>query len=119
MIDLIISIIFCGIMACIFHEGGHYIVCKILTGTSLEFEFKWGYLFNKIPVPRFIWYMPKTEYNKQRAIAAAGFITEAIICIHLLFSNNMISYIYPAIVTIHYFAYPYYAGDASDLKWLK
>ena len=119
MLNVIINIIISGVMACVFHETGHYLVCKMLTGIPLEFKFQWGYLFDKIPVPRFVWYMPKTEYRKQRAIAAAGFITEAIICIPLLFAHNMISWIYPAIVTIHYFAYPYYAGDASDLNWLK
>ena len=119
MYNIISQFIIAGLFAMIVHEFGHSIVCWYYTGTFLTFHYNVGYLFNVIPIPRFIWYMPKIENYKQRHIAAAGFVVETSIAFLTIFSHDIFWIIYAIVVTAHWFAYPYYCGESNDFKWLQ
>ena len=111
------ELIMAVILAMFIHEFGHTIVCKFYTGNFLDFYYTEGDLWG-IKIPRFIWSMPKIEYYKQRNIAAAGFIFEFIPMICTVFSMKSFWIIYAVVVTLHYVAYPYYAGENNDFKWI-
>ena len=101
--------------AMFFHEGGHY-VAALCFGHKIKFRFEWGRLFGVIPVPRGVWDMPDMASWKQRITALAGFGTElacagavmAVLCWPWLL----------LVASCHLIAYPFYAGESSDFKWL-
>lgn len=109
---LIMQIIFLCFFAVFFsHEGGHYIAARCF-GKHIKFRFAWGRFY----VPRYIWNMPVMEYRKQRIVAAAGFGTEALVAAILA------AFGWPWMAVcfaIHFVAYPFYAGEANDFKWLR
>ena len=119
--DLILEYLFnlaiAFILAMITHEGGHYIAAKFF-GETIKFSFKWGMLFNVIPIPRGIWEMPENLTKTQKKIVAgAGFFTEFLCAFIALFVFN---WPYLLIVaTIHIICYPLYCGEESDFKWFK
>jgi len=117
MFNIIFQFIIAGLFAMGVHEFGHSIVCWYYTGNFLKFRYDTGNLFN-IPIPRFIWNMPKIENYKQRHIAAAGFVLEISIACITIFLHNIFWIIYAIVVTAHWFAYPYYCGESNDFKWL-
>lgn len=93
------------------HEGGHYLAA-LCFGKSIKFRFAWGRFY----VPRYIWNMPVMEYRKQRIVAAAGFGTEALV------SAILAAFGWPWMAVcfaVHFVAYPFYAGEASDFKWFR
>lgn len=94
------------------HEGGHFLAALLLTGKPLKFRFALG----KFCIPRFIWNMPNTTRQKQRIIALAGFATEFMVVIALSALVRNAVFISTAIV--HLAAYRFYAGEASDFRWL-
>ena len=99
--------------ACLTHEGGHYLAA-LCFGKRIRFRFKWGWLFGVIPVPRGVWTMPWMEQWKQRIIALAGFGVELTCAVLLIVVWPWLWFV----AGCHLLVYPFYAGDASDFKWL-
>ena len=64
---------------------------------------------------RLIWDMPEDTPKHQRLIALSGFGTE-ILFAPLLYLAGL--WLYPWVVAVHLIAYPFYAGEANDWKWL-
>lgn len=119
VVECIFYIIVSGILCCVVHEGSHFLMAKYF-GETIKFEFTFGYLFNKIPVPRGIWEMPmKFSSFEKKVVAGAGFTGEFLfsIILYMLIQKMFIFYIVVAI--LHISAYSFYAGDASDFKWFK
>lgn len=116
VVDVLLSLLFSGVVACLVHEGGHYGAAKIF-GHKLSFHFEWGKLFNVIPIPRGIWYMPDMESWKQKVVAGAGFGTELVIA--LIFALFLHFPWLLGVWVVHFVAYFFYAGEASDFKWFK
>lgn len=113
---MILPIILSLIAACLIHEAGHFIVALIF-GETLRFHFAWGKLFGKIPVPRFIWEMPKSFTSGQKMITGlAGFGAEFLTAIPLCIIYGC--WQYAAVVLLHLATYNYYADEANDFKWL-
>ena len=110
MLNLILSIVFAGLI----HELGHFIIA-LGYGHFLRFEFSWGHLW-RIPIPRYIWYMPEEFTDRQkRHVALSGFGTEFMVAPILYF---LLPY-YPLIAFLHLTIYPFYAGSVSDFQWLE
>ena len=115
MPDIILDILAAGFLAIFTHESGHYLAA-LLFGQKLKFHFEWGRLFGVIPVPRWTWAMPVMEDWKQRIVAAAGFGTEFACA---LLAQWLFAWPWLLLVAaLHLLAYPFYAGEASDFKWL-
>ena len=109
-----IALITCFIV----HEGGHYIT-SVIYGHPIKFRFSFGLLFNKILIPRYVWFMP-VEFNdtERKIVAAMGFISEIVFgAILLLLFNSHFSTIYAIISLLHLGLYNFYAGDNSDFKF--
>ena len=114
MPDIILDILAAGFLAVFTHEGGHYLAA-LCFGEKLKFRFEWGRLFGVVPVPRGVWDMPVMASWKQRVTALAGFGTE-FVCAAVATSCG-----WPWLLLVaacHIIAYPFYAGDSSDFKWL-
>lgn len=114
MSNTILNLAIAGIAACLVHEGGHYLAA-LCFGQRLVFRFEWGRLFGIVHVPRGIWDMPYMEEWKQRIVAVAGFGTEfavAGVCVALGWLWLLL------VASCHIIAYPFYAGESSDFKWL-
>ena len=114
MLNAVLNLAAATIVACLTHEGGHYLAA-LCFGKRLKFWFEWGRLFGIVPVPRGVWDMPCMERRKQRIVAAAGFGTE--------FAGAAVAAVcgWPwllLVASVHLLAYPFYAGEASDFKWL-
>lgn len=101
MLNFILSIVFAGLI----HELGHYLAAMFL-GHTLEFR-RQGI--------RWIWDMPNDTEAHQRLIALSGFGAE-IVFAPLLYLAGL--GLYPLVVVAHLCAYPFYAGEYSDFKWL-
>lgn len=105
----------------IIHEGGHMMMAMVFK-RRIHFKFQFGMLFKFIPIPRGVWQMPNDISSiKQKAIAIAGFLSEFLMLLMLLsIPRCRIEFApYYAIVSIaHIMLYKYYAGEASDFKWL-
>lgn len=104
------NLLACFVLCFLVHEGGHYLAA-LCFGRRLRFRFAWGRFY----VPRYIWNMPALERGKQRIIAAAGFCAEAAV------AGILAALGWPwmaACFIVHFCAYPLYAGEASDFKWL-
>lgn len=115
MQSYLLSLIAAGIAACIVHEGGHYLAA-LAFGKHIKFRFEWGWLFGVIPIPRGVWTMPYMASWKQRIVALAGFGTE-LACAGAAMAFLRWPYLL-LVASIHLIAYPFYAGEASDFKWL-
>lgn len=114
MQSYLINLIAAGIAACIIHEGGHY-VAALCFGEKLMFRFEWGRLFGVVPVPRWVWTMPSMTEWKQRVVAVAGFGTEFLVAGVAV----ALGWLWLLLVaSCHIIAYPAYAGESSDFKWL-
>lgn len=116
-----ILVILAGFTACVIHEGGHYLAALFLTGKKLRFSFSLGWIANKIPVPRFTWNMPWTPDRwRRKVIALSGFGLELLIAVILMISAPkwLFSLVYTGVSVLHFFSYRFYAGEASDFKWL-
>lgn len=109
MLNFLLSVV----LAVIIHELGHFIIA-LGYGHFLRFEFSWGRLW-RIPIPRYVWYMPEEFTDRQkRHVALGGFGAEILVAPILYF---LLPY-YPLIAFLHLMAYPFYAGDSSDFQWL-
>lgn len=114
MLNTILNLILAGIIACLTHEGGHYL-SALAFGERLKFRFEWGRLFGVVPVPRWVWTMPYMDGWKQRVVAVAGFGTEFLaagVCVALGWLWLLL------VASCHIVAYPFYAGENSDFNWL-
>jgi hypothetical protein len=90
------SILACGVV----HEVGHLVAAQLL-GYKISFRFV------KF---RGIWDMPDAPAHKQAIMALSGFGLEFLVA---LLAGPVMSFI----ATLHFLAYPFYAGEASDFKW--
>lgn len=89
------------------HEFGHWLAA-LAFGSRLSFTFEWGKL-GPIPVPRWTWRWPDVERWKLRIICLAGFGLELGIAPFMPLP-------YRVAAIVHFLAYPFYAGEASDWK---
>ena len=106
VLDIAFSILLCLLT----HELSHYFAA-LCFGHRLRFRFAWGRFY----VPRFVWTMPKMERWKQRVVALAGFCGEGFVAGALCGAGwPWMALAFAA----HLAAYPFYAGDASDFKWM-
>ena len=101
MLNLILSVV----LAVIIHELGHYLADMFL-GHTLEFR-RQGI--------RFIWDMPNDTAQHQRLMTLSGFDLEVLFIPILFFAGLTL---YPYVVILHLIAYPFYAGEANDFKWI-
>ena len=99
------------------HEGGHFLLA-LAFGKVIRFRFEWGYL-GKFPIPRGIWDMPDLKRWQQKVIALAGFGAEFLFAILLTFLCPERWYLFVPAALAHLIAYPFYAGAASDFRWLQ
>ena len=114
--EILIHIVYAIITCAAVHEFGHWLTAKLF-GESIKFYFAWGWLFNKIPVPRGIWTMPwRLSKTQKKIVALAGFGMEFFVAILLLVIFKYCHMLDFAV--FHLMAYPFYSGDASDFKWL-
>ena len=111
---ILLNIVLAGLAACVTHEGGHY-VTALAFGRKLTYRFAWGRLFGIVPVPRWVWFMPDMASWKQKVVAAAGFGVEFIAA----GSAAALGWMWLLLAaSLHLLAYPLYAGESSDFKWL-
>ena len=107
--NILLSVVLAGLI----HELGHFIIA-LGYGNFLRFDFTWGRLW-RIPVPRYVWYMPADLPDKaKRHVALSGFGAEFLVAPILYFLLPH----YPLIAFLHLMAYPFYAGGSSDFQWL-
>jgi hypothetical protein len=102
---LIVEILLSVAIAGLIHELGHYLVA-LTFGHHLVFR-RQGI--------RWIWDMPEDTEAHQRLIALSGFGTEILFAPLLYFAGL---WLYPWVVAVHLMAYPFYAGESNDFKWL-
>ena len=101
---ILLEIILCGILAMVIHEGGHSLVCFLLTGKFLKFHFRMGTVFYKIKVPRFLWNLPSgLNKVKLRILCMAGFTFEMLAILVFYFFFNKLLPIYTSLVILHFF----------------
>ena len=86
------------------HELGHY-VAALAFGSRLHFTFEWG----KYYVPRWTWRWPDVSKWQLRIICLAGFGLEFAIL-------PFMPWPYQVAAILHFWAYPFYAGEKSDWK---
>lgn len=93
------------------HELGHWLAA-LAFGSRLSFTFEWG----KYYVPRWTWRWPDlvssdwmSGRNKLKLVCLAGFGLEFAIL-------PWMPRAYQVAAVIHFIAYPFYAGEASDWK---
>ena len=121
MLSTLIKLVLAIILAIFVHKMGHSLMCKFYTGKFLKFYIKY-YKFIGMPIPYFIWYMPKLVHYKQMNIALAGFTSEIILALITIFSKNSFWTVYGFVVFIRYFLYPYYCGRCgkyNDYYWIR
>ena len=106
MLFIFINILLSVVLAPLIHELGHYLTA-LTFGHHLVFR-RQGF--------RFIWDMPEDTEAHQRLIALSGFGVE-ILFAPLLYLAGL--WLYPWVVVVHLMAYPFYAGEANDWKWVK
>ena len=93
------------ILAGLIHELAHYLAA-LYYGHNLVFR-RQGI--------RFIWDMPNDTPKHQRLMALSGFGLEVLFIPILFFAGLTL---YPYVVILHLIAYPFYAGEANDFKWI-
>jgi len=86
------------------HEAGHWLAARLF-GASLRFRFEWG----KYYVPRWTWRWPDVSKWQLRIICLAGFGLEMALIPFMPLP-------YQVVAILHFVAYPFYAGEASDWK---
>ena len=102
MLNLILSVAIAGLI----HEMGHYLTA-LTFGHHLVFR-RQGF--------RFIWDMPETLTDRQKAIVAiSGFVLEIVLAPFLYLAGLTL---YPVISIAHFCLYPLYSGEADDFKWI-
>jgi len=114
MLNAVLNLAAATIVACLTHEGGHWLAA-LCFGKRIRFWFEWGRLFGVVPVPRGVWNMPDMARWKQRITALAGFGTEfagAVFTLSIGWAWLLL------VAALHITAYPFYAGDANDFKWI-
>ena len=89
----------------IVHELGHWLAA-LAFGSRLRFAFEWGKLG---PVPRWTWRWPDVSKWQLRIICLAGFGVE----IGLI---PFMPWQYGVAAILHFWTYPFYAGEKSDWK---
>jgi hypothetical protein len=93
----------------IFHEGGHWLACYLLTGKSLMF--KWHFEYEIIPVG--LWYMPHGLTKHQKNIIwASGFGLEFL-------AIPFLPWIYGVCAVIHFATYFLRSDNAEAEFWLR
>lgn len=108
MLNLLLSIV----LACLIHEAGHYVAARHYRH-SIKYHFGWGYIW-KVPVPRFVWYMPEDTEAHRQIMAIAGFGAELLAAPFLYYLGLTL---YPYVAIAHLLLYPLYAGTANDFRW--
>ena len=86
------------------HELGHWLAARLF-GSRLSFTFEWG----KFYVPRWTWRWPDVTPLQLKVICLAGFGME----IGLI---PLMPLPYQLAAILHFWAYPFYAGEKSDWK---
>jgi hypothetical protein len=116
-ITILIKFILAIVLAGFFHEGGHWLAAKHCN-QDIHFFFEWKFLFDKIPIPTFTWYMPN-DLNKsqKKLIAMAGFGTELFMIIVLILIFGIHFWEYVVTVLTHMILYRFYVKESSDFKW--
>lgn len=89
------------------HELGHSIAA-LLIGGRVEFTFAWGKL-GPIKVPRWTWTWPEATKVQLRFICQAGFLAEVALI-------PFMPWQYQTVALVHFAAYPWYAGEATDFR---
>ena len=104
------------VAAFLLHKLGHYWAARFF-GKRIRFRFEWG----RFGVPRLVWRMAhfyQCEMWKARVIAGAGFGTELFAAVVLLAAWREFGLWYAGVAVAHLAAYRWYAGEASDFRWL-
>ena len=96
-------------LAYLLHEGGHC-TAAFCFGHALKFR-RTGL--------RFVWGMPDVEPWKQRIIALAGFGTELLAVPIFIVSVPELALWYAVVAVLHFIAYPFYANEYNDFRWLR
>ena len=113
-LNILLNLAVAGVVALVTHEGGHYLAA-LCFDERLKFRFEWGKLFGVVPVPRWVWTMPDMAEWKQRVVAVSGFGVEFLVAGVAV----ALGWLWLLLVaSCHIIAYPFYAGDSSDFKWL-
>ena len=86
------------------HELGHWLAARLF-GSRLSFTFEWG----KYYVPRWTWRWPDVTPLQLKVICLAGFGMELGIA-------PFMPWQYGVAAILHFWAYPFYAGEKSDWK---
>ena len=86
------------------HELGHYVAARLF-GSRLSFTFEWG----KYYVPRWTWRWPDVTPLQLKVICLAGFGMELGIAPFMPLP-------YQVAAILHFWAYPFYAGESNDWK---
>ncbi len=115
----LILFILCIPASClVIHEGGHYLVARFF-GEKIKFRFSLGKLFGVIPVPRWVWTMPRRlSYAQRVAVALAGFGAELGVILPFWQAEAPWTLPYACFALLHLCLYRFYAGDANDFKVL-
>lgn len=92
------------------HEGGHFLAA-LLFGHRLRFRFQRG----RFGVPRMIWTMPVMAVRRQRIVAVAGFVCEFAVTAAMALCGCPLAF---TAACVHLGAYPHYAGEDSDFRFL-
>ena len=96
------------IAAFILHEGGHWMAA---------FCFGYRIKFRREGI-RGVWDMPDAAKWKQRIIAISGFGTEFLAAPIFYSFWPEFGLRYVGVIVAHLIAYPLYAGEESDFRWL-
>jgi hypothetical protein len=113
---LLIFLIGAALNAFVIHEGGHY-ATALCFGARIKFQLLWKRLW-KISIPRGVWAMPDIARWKQCIIALAGFGTELLAVPVLFIFAPGFAVWYSVVAVAHFWAYPFYAGEDSDFRWV-
>ncbi|MCC8056449.1 hypothetical protein [Cloacibacillus sp.] len=115
MEKLLLEVLISAVLACLMHEAGHYFTA-LCFGERIVFRFAWGKLWGKVSIPRGVWYMPEGFSVRHKKITAvAGFGAE-FLAAPIFYAVGLWAYIIVAL--LHLILYRFYAGEASDFKWL-
>ena len=107
-----------AILSCfVTHEAGHFIFA-LLFGYKIEFRFSIGWI-GYIPIPRYVWDMPKELNGKKRKLVAiSGFALEFFCAFLSLIFCQRFGVFMGIFALMHFMIYPLYAGGENDFQWL-
>ena len=112
----LILFILCIPACLVIHEGGHYLAARFF-GQKLVFRFSIGKLFGVVPLPRWVWTMPRSfSYGQRVAVALSGFGAELGIILPFWQAKAPWALPYTGVALLHLCLYRFYAGDANDFK---